>query len=509
MSVQDGSRSYPLFLLGLVLLGAGGLLYGLSGASAYPPRLILLAGIVVLVTAIVQARASLRFVFSRTRAMAEPGPFVTLLLLGLIAWVGAVGLGLRGSRIDLTARRVNSLSEASRQALAGLKQDVELIGAFRENAPPHDQAREVLAVYRAASRRIQTRMLDPDREPDEARKLELSRPDVFVVRAGGAREECASPEEAELTQAILRVEDPRRPVLGVLDGHGETSEERSPLTALKTIARQGGVTYRTIRLMEELEVPRDLAGLLVVGPKTALLPGEVEAVRKYVDGGGRLGVLIEPLCPTGLEPYLLSKGIRVDFRRVHDESPLTQSLGKGPETLAVNRFAKHSITAGIGVGVVLAGATGVSLTPTPILGTSGSDLLRSGPGARFVSRETDRPEGEPAVIPLGAVLEWEISDEPLAGDLLPERQAARLAVVGDSDFLRDGTIDLFGNRELAGRLLGWLTEREYLLQFPPVDRGSSPLRVNLAGLRAIFYGVEILLPILAFGLGFRAWARRR
>ena len=81
--------------------------------------------------------------------------------------------------------------------------------------------------------------------------------------------------------------------------------------------------------------------------------------------------------------------------------------------------------------------------------------------------------------------------------------------MGDSDLIRDSHLDLYGNREFAARVLGWLSERSYLLRFPPIDRSGTPLRVGLAGLRAIFYGAEILIPLLAFGLGFRAWARRR
>ena len=51
-------------------------------------------------------------------------------------------------------------------------------------------------------------------------------------------------------------------------------------------------------------------------------------------------------------------------------------------------------------------------------------------------------------------------------------------------------IDLFGNRAFANRMLGWLGEQEFLLRFPMADRSGTPLKVNMRGLRLIFYLVE-------------------
>jgi hypothetical protein len=117
----------------------------------------------------------------------------------------------------------------------------------------------------------------------------------------------------------------------------------------------------------------------------------------------------------------------------------------------------------------------------------------------------------PSTQSLAAALAWEIAPGA-AGDGsggTPEKRYARLVVLGDSDMLRDGTIDLYGNNAFVSRLFGWLSEREFLLRFPPPDRSGTPLEVGVAGLRASFFVVQIALPLLAYLIGFVLWMRRR
>src|SRR5690606_42010990 len=112
---------------------------------------------------------------------------------------------------------------------------------------------------------------------------------------------------------------------------------------------------------------------------------------------------------------------------------------------------------------------------------------------------------------MATALSWEITGRRAAPSegRIPEKQNARLVVLGDSDILRDGTIDLYGNSAFVSRLLGWLSEREFLLRFPPPDRSGSPLQVGLGGLRASFFIVQIALPLVVYLFGFLLWVRRR
>jgi hypothetical protein len=182
------------------------------------------------------------------------------------------------------------------------------------------------------------------------------------------------------------------------------------------------------------------------------------------------------------------------------------------------------------------------------IGTSGANLLETGPDALFL-QHPQRQEGSglpspdlpdsswigapgytappqrmeplepatgPAIRSLATALTWEITTPPSGPEAdsasigsIPEKRIARLVVLGDSDVLRDGTIDLYGNNAFVSRLFGWLSEREFLLRFPPPDRSGTPLEVGLAGLRTSFFVVQIVLPLLVYIVGFVLWVRRR
>ncbi|MCA9727964.1 MAG: GldG family protein [Candidatus Eisenbacteria bacterium] len=538
-------RNFPLLFLALLLFLAGGLLTTLAGTQAYLARILLLAGAAVLALTLLRMGTMLRFVFLRFRSVAEPGPTLNWILTGAILLVAAGVLGQQVVRFDMTKRRSNELSATSREALATVSRDVELIGAFRDNAPLRDTVREMFAVYRAQSRKLQTRLFDPDREPDLARQYGIDRANVILVRTGDAREIVDEIEEPAVTQAILRVEDPRRPSVCFVLGHGEVAPDRQPLNRIRHIMKEGGLQIESVRLGEVVDVPESATVLVIAGPRTRLTPGEVQAVDRFLTRGGRLLLAVEPNLPTGLEPLLERWGIVVDGRRVRDDSPLTQSLGLGSETIAVAQVGEHPITRGLTSVVVLAGATGVRLADRAVAGTSGTDLLKSGPRAVFLEpadaagqpagspprvgapdstwlgapgytapparQENLVPATEPATCSLAAVLEWDV---PSGGgkptpEGVPEKPHARLVVLGDSDVLRDGTIDLYGNNAFVGRLFGWLSERDFLLRFPPPDRAGTPLKVELAGLRTTFLIVQIVLPLILYLSGFILWVRRR
>ena len=506
------AQTFPLLFLAVLLMLVGAVLPEYDQTQRYLKRVFLLAGFAGFVWTLFQSGPTLRFLFFRIRTVSEPGPTVNWLLVGALLLVGATVFSMQGMRFDVTSRRANSLSETSREALGTLNQDVELIGAFRGNTPTERRARQILQLYRQASGRIETRVFDPDREPEEARRLGLTRPDVVIVQTDAARETVADLREPDLTQAILRVEDVRRPVAAVVTGHGEVSPDRAGLSRFRKLLVDAGYQFRSLPLAELGDVPEDATLVLVIGPATPLLSGEREAVDRFLDRGGRLAVLVDPDSPTGLEDKLRQRGIVIDGRRIRDESQLTRSLDLGPETIGLNQLGDHPVTEGLSVGVALNGATRVGLTERPVFGTDGSDLLRTGPRA-FLLSSGGEAEEEPEVLPVAAALQWELTAaqaRPMgSGHSVPEKPYARVVVVGDSDFVRDGMIDLYGNRELAARMVSWLGEREFLLFFPQEAGVTTRLKVNQAGLKAVDYLLGLLVPLSVYAMGAFLWMRRR
>ncbi len=275
------------------------------------------------------------------------------------------------------------------------KEPLEMIGVYRETSALRDRAVDLLENYRNASRRIQVRMLDPDRRPEEARALALTRVGVVVVRSGAVKEEVDDLTEEGMTQAILRVEHPARTRILFVSGHGEASVDDvgpSGLGRFAAALRQSGYDAGEIRLFEE-EIQSNVAALAVIGPQRTFLPSEIDKLGRYMDAGGRLLLCLEPGADGGLASLLGVRGIGLDSLEVYDESPATRGLAMGPRTLVVTDYASHPIL-GSGTGyTVFSGARTIALSKEAVWGVDAKTLFRTGPQARRIGDR--RRHGEP------------------------------------------------------------------------------------------------------------------
>ena len=510
-------RGLPIFLSALFLLVAAGLVSPVAGGT-YLPRLLFLSGLLLLLASVIMGFRPLLTFVRRMAEAAEPGPFLPWLLAGGVLLVLAIGFTVQTVRLDLTARGANRLSPATTQALTRGGTAVEMVAVYREDQPEATPARDLLRLYGAAGTGVRTSFLDPERNPENARRLGIDFLGAVLVRADTVREVVTELTESALTGAILRVRDPARPVLAFLDGHGELAAGRGGLTQLRKLVGFSGIELRMLRLSETGEVPPEVRGVLVIGPTSPLLPGEIAALARFLERGGRLGVFPEPNQPTGLEDMLSFYGMVIDGRRIHDDGARARSLGLGPETVPTQSFGDHDITRGLSLGVVLRRATRAGLASKVRAGERGANLLFAAPSARLLELPGVEPgvapveTPAPGPMPMAAALQWDPPRDAAirtVSGALPEQRHCRVVLVGDSDFLRDDGIGLVGNRAFAGRVAGWLAERAFAIDFPPADQGGTPLLVGLAGFRLIAFVLLLLLPGGMLGLGVTTWLRRR
>jgi hypothetical protein len=162
-SMNGGARLLPLFLGGLFLAALAAALATLTGTRAYPPRLLFLGGILCFVVFLFRGRKELIFLLVRARRVAEPGQATTWLLAAAVLFVATVVLERLLS--DSTQRRGPQQPGPTRQPRLDANGElVELIDLSRcpiasvrwtADVPTHFEQDTV-------------RMVDPDRQPDEA-----------------------------------------------------------------------------------------------------------------------------------------------------------------------------------------------------------------------------------------------------------------------------------------------------------------------------------------------------
>jgi hypothetical protein len=90
-----------------------------------------------------------------------------------------------------------------------------------------------------------------------------------------------------------------------------------------------------------------------------------------------------------------------------------------------------------------------------------------------------------------------------------EQREARIILIGDADWVANGNLGAFFNRELLVNALHWLTGSEDLIVGAPKRLRASRLDMTTADQRNLFrFGVLLLPEALLIG-GIVVWLRRK
>ncbi len=224
---------------------------------------------------------------------------MTLFFIAFIVALYVVILKANIAPIDLTEGQEYQLSEDSIELLENLDADVTVTGFFTsEEKSLQDEAEIWLKEYqRYSNGKLTFRFIDPDLEPTEAQRLEISRTGVLVLEQGDRTAEAAAISEREITGALVRVLIGEERVLYATTGHGERDVDGFLGTDLSQIKRELtrlNFVVRPLNILEEGGIPEDAAVVLIAGPTASFTPAEVEALKAYLDGGGAVMLLSEP-----------------------------------------------------------------------------------------------------------------------------------------------------------------------------------------------------------------------
>ena len=139
-------------------------------------------------------------------------------------------------------------------------------------------------------------------------------------------------------------------------GSGEHSiddAERDGYAAAKQLAEANNYKTQTIKLLEKPEIPKDCLIVIVAGPSHDYIQPEVDALKKFVEDGGRAVFMLDPRAlmfakqeideNKGLTDVLTSWGVTADKDLALDTSGVGQVFGMGPEIPLVTTYGTHAI----------------------------------------------------------------------------------------------------------------------------------------------------------------------
>lgn len=438
-----------------------------------------------------------------------------LIATGLIAWLSTQYT----ARFDWTYGRQHTLSDASRKVLDLLEGKVRILAFVREANELRKPVRDLVERYNAYRPVIEIEFVNPDTDPDRVRELQIRVDGEAVVEYQGRSEKLSEIEETSLTSALQRLETPEKRRMVFLQGHGERSPEGREAHAFKQFVDEvakKGISSGVVNLALAGKIPEETDVLVIAGPKSTVLSGEMRQIESFVQNGGSLLWLLDPGDLRGMGSLANLLGFEVLPGIVVDAS--TQALGIDDPTFAlVVDYPPQLITQGLQQMTMFPTAAALrnkgegQFEKEPLLVTLERTWTELGPIKEKVSFEKEKGETH-GPLDLGYAITRPTPAEPGktspmgATDRLRDQ---RIVVVGDGDFLSNNYLGNGGNLELGVRIAQWLTRADSMIQISKVnvpDRKIDLSSLQSASIAVVFL---ILLPLILLGTGAWIWYRRR
>jgi len=528
-------RLLILVAAGVLLLGAAALLsLARGGAGGWSTGLLAGGGLVWSLAVVLSWRDLTRHLSKRSTRYGM-NAVVLSFLVGVILLL-VTTLGSRHSwRRDLSSTGEYTLSEKTLNVLQGLHRDIDIYVYYERDA--REAVRDLLTEYSRRNRGLRIRLEDMNKNPELAERFGVHEMGTLVFDAGDKALRLRTFGEEDITNALIKVSRPGQKKIYFLSGHGEKDPVEKGISgysaAATALQRENYLTAK-LQLTEARVVPEDCDVLVVPGAKSGLLDQEIEAVQRYLQRGGRVFCLFDPLFLSNLEGWVGRWGVQVGNDRVVDPSPTGQLLNRGPQTPLVNRYGVHPITKQFVQPTYFQNVRSVrrlqlyggnaetaSLAFTSPESWAESDLLSSkvgfdasdlaGPVSVAMAVRLDvaglHPELEPAVSHRpGQPLR---SGEDLQSAGGASGTEARLVVCGDSDFASNQSFNDMGNGNLFLNAVAWLAEDEDLIAVRHQQGQVRAVAMTVAQVRLLNVLAIIVLPVVVFAAGLAATLHRR
>lgn len=416
---------------------------------------------------------------------------------------------------DSTSNKRYSLSDQTIKIVKGLKQDATI--TYFDQSGRFQSAKDQLDQYANLSHKVHVVYVDPDKKPQLAREAGIKNYGTAVVQIGMNKQEAKSLTEEGITGAFIRdLKNTTRTVCFVT-GNGEHQIDdsgRSGYSRLKELLGKDEYTAKSISLLQKAEVPAECTVLVVAGPNSDYQQPQVDAMKKYVEDGGRALFLLDPPLKIGrseiadndaLASLLQSWGVTLDKDLILDLNPIGQLAGLGPQVALVTNYETHPI-----VREMKGSATGFPLSRSLEAKSAPKTSVEKLFGSSETSLATDKlnspsvdpndPKNRKGPLTIAAAGTYSTGKENSQG---------RFVVIGSSDWAANSFLGFNGNRDLALNTLNWLSSDEDLISIrpkEPEDRRITMTRSQMNWVRTVS---QFVLPLIVIFGGVSVWWRRR
>jgi ABC-type uncharacterized transport system involved in gliding motility auxiliary subunit len=417
--------------------------------------------------------------------------------------------------LDTTSNKQYSLSEQTKKIVSGLKQNATI--TYFNQSTRFQQGKDVLDEYASLSPKIHIEYVDPDKNPQSARAAGIRDFGTAVVQIGAKKDTAKSVTEEGLTGAFIRVLKGTTRTVCFVTGSGEHAiddTERDGLSQFKDVLAKDEYQTKAIDLLQKAEVPPDCTAVVVAGPTHDYQQPEVDAIKTYVENGGRAFFMLDPPIQFGrseiaandaLTSLLASWGVTLDKNMILDLNPVGQIAGLGPQVALVTTYSSQPIVSqmrGSAVGFPLsrsmeiknAGKTSVE----KLFDSSSSSLATANLSSAEVSIAD--PNNRKGPLTIAAAGTYNTGKQNSQG---------RFVVTGSSSWAANRFLGFNGNSDLALNAVNWLSSDEDMISIRPKQQEDRRITMTRAQLNLVRATSQFVLPLLVVITGTMVWWKRR
>ncbi|HXU10947.1 MAG TPA: GldG family protein [Candidatus Binatia bacterium] len=451
----------------------------------------------------------------------------TLTVLAVVVLVNFLAARHTFFRKDLTENRDFSLSEQTEKILEGLPREVSLTSFSREGDPGRQKLQDLLEEYTHRSRRLTVRYVDPDKNPAEVRRYNVTELGTLVIESGKQEQRVTAGDEESITNAIIKVTTDRERIVYGTTGHGEhdlNDTDRGGLSALKSALEKQNYVVKPLTL--NAGVPADASVVIIDGPAKPFLEAETKMISDWVEKGGRLLLAQDPGVDPGFDALLASFGAAVRKDVVIDKvSQLFGGDARIPMVPADGYDRSHPITKTFDYQTIYPLASSIDVKEPSPPGVTAVKLARTSEMSWGEVNEEEFRTGRIQLDdrdtrgPITLVAAFEKKGSAAAPDPAPAANTdaakppaapgARLVLFGDGDFASNNYFNAGGNGDLALNAVAWLVEQGELMSIRP--KSGSPRIAILSPAQVFYYfwTIVAIAPIMIATVGVGIWWRRK
>ena len=416
---------------------------------------------------------------------------------------------------DGTSNKRYSLSEQTAKIVKGLKDNATIL--YFDQGTRFQHAKDLLDEYASLSPKVHVDYIDPDKNPQQAREEGIKNYGTALVQVGDRKEEAKSMTEEGITGALIRVLKNKTRTVCFIAGSGEhqiDDSDRNGYSDFKQLVGKDNYEAKSIDLLQKAEVPSDCTALVIGGPNRDYQQPEVDAIKKYVEDGGRALFMLDPPLKIGrsdiaendaLTNLLQTWGVTLDNNLILDLNPIGQLAGLGPQVALVTSYESQPIVNGMkgtATGFPLSRSiqikNGDKTTVQKLFDSSTTSLATTNLNSPAIDPNDPKNKKGPMTIAAAGTYNTRKQDSQ-----------GRFVIVGSSSWAANSFIKFNGNSDLALNTIDWLASDEDLISIRPKQEEDRRITMTNAQLSLVRITSQFLLPLVVVFAGVSVWWRRR